>query len=58
MPGNYIPIAEGSRVSLTRPDYRATLHLNFKEDVMQQLEYIRAWRGELDAAEPRLEISP
>ncbi len=58
MPGSAIPIADESRIRETRPDYVAILPWNLKEEVMQQLEYIRAWGGKFVTAVPRLEISP
>ena len=58
MPGSGIPIADESRIRETRPDYVAILPWNLKEEVMQQLEYIRAWGGKFVTAVPRLEISP
>jgi SAM-dependent methyltransferase len=56
MPGSRIPIADEHRLHVSKPDYVVLLPWNLKAEVMQQLEYIRAWGGHFVTAIPRLEI--
>ena len=56
MPGSRIPIVDESRLREARPDYVVILPWNLRNEVMQQLEYIRAWGGKLVTAVPGLEV--
>lgn len=57
MPGSRVPIVEESRLRATRPDYVLILPWNLREEVMQQLAYVREWGGRFVTAVPRLEIA-
>ncbi len=57
MPGSRIPIVDESRIKDTKPDYVVILPWNLKSEVMQQLEYIRAWGGQFVTAVPELRIA-
>jgi hypothetical protein len=57
MPGSRIPIVEEARLRATRPDYVLILPWNLREEVMQQLAYVREWGGRFVTAVPRLEIA-
>jgi SAM-dependent methyltransferase len=58
MPGSRIPIVEESRLQQEKPDYVVILPWNLKTEVMQQLEYIRAWGGRFATAVPEMRIAP
>jgi SAM-dependent methyltransferase len=58
MPGSRIPIVEESRLQQEKPDYVVILPWNLKAEVMQQLEYIKAWEGRFVTAVPELRIAP
>jgi SAM-dependent methyltransferase len=54
MPGSRIPIVGESLLKDVRPDYVVILPWNLKAEVMQQLDYIRAWGGQFVTAVPEL----
>jgi hypothetical protein len=56
LPGTHIPIYAPERLAETRPDYVLVLPWNLKEEISQQLEYIRSWGGRLVFPIPALEI--
>jgi hypothetical protein len=58
MPGSRIPITEELGLKSAKPDYVVILPWNLKTEVMQQLEYIRAWGGRFVTAVPHLELEP
>lgn len=57
MPGSRIPIMDEVHLKLSRPDYVVILPWNLREEVMAQLDYIRAWGGQFVTAIPALKIS-
>jgi len=58
MPGSRIPVVDESRLQQAKPDYVVILPWNLKAEIMQQLEYIRAWGGRSITAVPELRIAP
>lgn len=56
-PGSRIPIVNESCLKDTKPDYVVILPWNLKAEVMQQLDYIRAWGGQFVTAVPELRIA-
>jgi hypothetical protein len=46
LPGTHIPILPPERIAETRPDYVLILPWNVREEVMDQLAYIREWGGQ------------
>jgi 2-polyprenyl-3-methyl-5-hydroxy-6-metoxy-1,4-benzoquinol methylase len=56
MPGSRIPIVDASFIESVKPDYVVILPWNLTAEVMNQLEYIRAWDGKFVTAIPQLEI--
>jgi len=57
MPGSRIPIVDESRLRREKPEYVVILPWNIKAEIMQQLEYIRAWGGRFVTAVPHLEVA-
>ena len=45
LPGSHIPIYHPDRIRETQPDYVVILPWNLKEEIMQQLSFIRDWGG-------------
>lgn len=45
LPGTHIPIHHPDRIRQTRPDYVLILPWNLKDEIMEQLAYIRDWGG-------------
>jgi C-methyltransferase C-terminal domain/Methyltransferase domain len=56
LPGTHIPIHAPERIAQTRPDYVLVLPWNLKDEISQQLEYVRDWGGRLVFPIPALEI--
>jgi SAM-dependent methyltransferase len=45
LPGSHIPIYHPDRIRETKPDYVVILPWNLKDEVIEQLQYIRKWNG-------------
>lgn len=56
LPGTHIPIYAPERLAETRPDYVLVLPWNLREELSQQLSYVRSWAGRLVFPIPTLEI--
>jgi SAM-dependent methyltransferase len=56
LPGTHIPIHEPERLAQTKPDYILLLPWNLREEISQQLAYVRSWGGRLVVPIPELEI--
>ena len=57
MPGSRIPIVDESRLKQARPDFVVLLPWNLREELTQQLRYVRDWGGRFVTAVPALEVS-
>jgi hypothetical protein len=57
LPGTHIPIYPPDRIAETRPDYVLVLPWNLREEISQQLDYVRSWGGRLVFPIPVLEIA-
>lgn len=57
MPGSRIPILAEINLKQTQPDYVVILPWNLKDEVTDQLSYIKAWGGRFVTAIPSLEVS-
>jgi len=56
LPGSRIPIVDEARLRAERPDYVLILPWNLRAEVMEQLDYVRAWGGRFVVAVPTLEV--
>lgn len=45
LPGTHIPIYHPDRILETKPDYVVILPWNLKDEIMEQLKFIRQWGG-------------
>ena len=54
LPGSHIPIYPPDRIVETRPDYVVILPWNLKDEIMQQLQFIREWGGRFVVPIPKL----
>lgn len=54
MPGSHIPIVDENHLKEAKPDFVVILPWNLKAEVIQQLEYIKAWDGKFVTAVPNL----
>jgi SAM-dependent methyltransferase len=56
LPGTHIPIYAPDRLAETRPDYILVLPWNLREEISEQLSYVRSWGGRLVFPIPALEV--
>ncbi|KJR96336.1 MAG: SAM-dependent methyltransferase [Desulfobulbaceae bacterium BRH_c16a] len=56
MPGSRIPIVDETHLIHKKPDRVVILPWNLRDEVMEQLQYIREWGGRFVTAVPQLEI--
>ena len=57
MPGSRIPIVNEERIRESKPDFIVILPWNLKDEISEQLSYIKEWGGQLVVAIPELRIS-
>src|ERR1700722_9020091 len=56
LPGSHIPIFPPEQIRQTKPDYVLILPWNLKEEIMQQIPYIREWGGQFVVPVPRAKV--
>ena len=56
LPGTHVPVYAPERINETRPDVVVILPWHLKEEISQQLSYVREWGGQLVVLMPRVEI--
>ena len=52
MPASHIPVVAEKEIKKMKPDYVLILPWNIKEEIMDQLSYIREWGGMFVVAVP------
>jgi len=58
LPGTHIPIYSPDRIKETKPDYLLILPWNLKQEVMQQMHYVREWGCRFVTFIPDVDIAP
>jgi SAM-dependent methyltransferase len=58
LPGTHIPIHPPDKIGETRPDYVLILPWNLKDEIMEQLAYIRSWGGQFVVPIPDVKVYP
>lgn len=58
LPGSHIPIASPEQIREDRPDVVLILPWNLKEEIVQQLSFVREWGGRFAARTPGLTLLP
>ncbi len=58
LPGTHIPIHSPDTIRETKPDYLLILPWNIREEVMEQMSYIREWGGQFIVFIPEVKIYP
>ncbi len=58
LPGSHIPIRHPDMIRSTRPDYLLMLPWNLRQEVMDQMAYIRDWGGQFVAPIPEVSVYP
>ncbi len=56
LPGSRIPILAEAQLKRNRPDLVLILPWNLRQEVMEQLAYVREWGGQFVTAIPKLEV--
>jgi SAM-dependent methyltransferase len=56
LPGNHIPIHDPERIRETKPDYVLILPWNLKDEIMEQLQFIREWGGHFVVPIPKVAV--
>jgi hypothetical protein len=56
LPGTHIFIDKPEKIKETKPDYVFILPWNIKDEIMEQLSFIRQWGGKFITFIPKIEI--
>lgn len=56
LPGSNIPVVNEDKIKEDKPDYVVIFPWNIKEEIMDQLSYIRSWGGKFVIVIPVLEV--
>lgn len=56
LPGTHIPIYAPEQIKVTKPDYVLILPWNLKDEIQEQLSYIREWGGKFIVPIPEVEV--
>ncbi len=56
LPGSRIPIVDEAHLRADRPDLVLILPWNLKDELVQQLDYVRSWGGRFVTAVPQLQV--
>jgi hypothetical protein len=56
LPGTHIPVFPPEKIRETRPDYIFILPWNLKNEIREQLSYIRDWGGQFVVPIPEVEV--
>jgi hypothetical protein len=58
LPGTHIPVLPPERIAETRPEYVLILPWNLKDEVMEQMAFIREWGGRFVVPIPEVRVYP
>ena len=56
LPGSHIPIYHPDKIRETHPDYLVILPWNLKDEIIDQMEYIRDWNGRFVTLIPDVKV--
>ena len=56
LPGTHIPIHEPKFIRKNKPDYVMILAWNLKEEIMEQMNFIREWGGKFVIPIPNVRV--
>lgn len=56
LPGSRIPIESPEKIRITKPDYVFILPWNIKDEIMEQMAFIREWGGKFIIPIPKLTV--
>lgn len=58
LPGVRIPVFNPDKIVASKPDYLFILPWNIKDEIMEEMKYIRSWGGKFIVAIPKLQVYP
>jgi hypothetical protein len=56
LPGSHIPIYHPDKIRETKPDYVLILPWNLKDEIMEQMKFIRKWEGKFIVPIPEVMV--
>ena len=56
LPGTHLPIQPPEKIAETKPDYILILPWNIRDEVINQLDYVRSWGGKFIVPIPKIEV--
>ena len=56
LPGTHIPIYSPEYIKKVKPDYIVILPWNLKDEIMEQLSFIRKWKGKFVIPIPNMRV--
>lgn len=56
LPGSHIPVLNEEAIKNSKPDFVLILPWNIKEEIMSQIDYIRAWEGKFIVPIPHVAV--
>lgn len=56
LPGTHIPVLVPDKIIQTKPDYVVILPWNIKEEVMEQMSFVKEWGGKFVTLIPDIEV--
>jgi SAM-dependent methyltransferase len=56
LPGTHLPIKSPSVIKETKPDYIIILSWNLKDEIMEQMKYVKEWGGKFIVPIPEVKI--
>jgi hypothetical protein len=56
LPGSHIPIKSPDKIRETKPDYVFILPWNIKEEIIEQLAFIKEWGGKFVVPIPEIQV--
>jgi 2-polyprenyl-3-methyl-5-hydroxy-6-metoxy-1,4-benzoquinol methylase len=56
LPGTHIPVHTPEKIANTKPDYVLILPWNLKDEIMEQMDYVREWGGRFVVPIPEIKV--
>jgi hypothetical protein len=56
LPASHIPIVDENFIKKAKPDFVVILPWNIREEIFNQLNYLRDWNGKFVVAIPKLDV--